>query len=246
MPVTAVIQSAAVGGDPAWEQVFNLAVADGWTADYVSSISNPSVQSAGLRVDGADSYWTTVPDALGNHPNIVQSTTGNQPQFGADVFGDLDAAIGVTAGRVNLLHDTTFTTINSPFVLTMLARWDGDATGLLGFLIRDVGGWPAVGKANSSAIFEQSSSAGNLSGGDVSGTHVYTSIYGSASASLRIDGVEVDTGDTGSTSMSRLTFLCRHNLSDRGWNGPSAGFLVREDTSNIAAMEDLLMTLAGI
>ncbi|MDP2619922.1 MAG: hypothetical protein Q8P46_07050, partial [Hyphomicrobiales bacterium] len=54
----------------AWEQILDLATADGWTAVY--DPTNPDTRT--LRVDGADSYFESIADGLGNLPDLTQAT----------------------------------------------------------------------------------------------------------------------------------------------------------------------------
>lgn len=216
---------------PAWEQINNLAIADGWTANYISSFMNPAFHTV-VEIEGTDRF-ETISDSLGNFP-ILDNAGGalGSPIVVQNAFGELTALQGSSvSGLANFVIESTY-----PMSYIILVNpFDGGSanqpfTILDSSLSLNAGGL----QINGGEIGEAISLGANF------GPHIFSVIIDVDRVILRIDGIEFFNFLTDSVA----TGLFALGLFDGVISGP----VVRNDVnlSAVEAMESLLMDLSGI
>jgi hypothetical protein len=207
---------------PAFQQILDLAAADGWAAVY--DPSNPAT------VTTTSGRISALADGLGNLATLVQGTAANRPLLSVGAFGGLSALIGDGSDALSVdLTDTP-----QPYSILAVAKYTSgsghvcrvwfDGTGL------------SVSGGNWTAAF------GTGLGGPAADTdpHVVGTIANGGSSQIRVDG-SATSGAAGAGALQRIDMMGEAGGS-AAWNGLCGPLLIRldADAAAIGRMEALL------
>lgn len=222
-----------VSSTPAYQQILDLAAADGWTAVY--DPTNPNT----LTVDGSNRTGS-VADGLGTLADAVQATEANKPIWTDGAFGDL---AGLTCDGTDFL-DAGEIAIAQPFFIACVAK----VTASPGYIF-GVGSGSTLSLRRATTEFLARGS-NDLSVGAVDDDpHVFGVLFNGASSITYRDGAQIATGDIGSSANAASLVLCARadqNLPLSGVKGPWAFYTGTPSGAVRTRMFDLLHDLSGI
>ena len=238
---------AVVGGSsPPWKQIYDLAVADGWTGLY--DPSNPNTRT--LRNSGGTDYVTDLADALGNLTALSQSTAANQPSLGAGQLGELDGML--FDGSNDSLSTSAFSSaLSQPNFIASVFR---DTLGTSSATSRFIHGGIA-GSSNQHNFWENTAQfhmrAGTSAGPYDSistNNRVAGLLFNGASSSMIIDNTTHATS-AGTASVTGLRVGINAAGSGDYWTGYIGAVVIFDGSPSTAVrdrMLELLRELAGI
>lgn len=223
---------------PTYANIVTLATADGWHALY--DVTNPAERT----LSGADVQ--AIGDALGNLPDITQTTT--YPQFSAGEFGALDGIEKNVAQR-GLITTTTFTALTQPYFsmivmrddsITQAARYLANASAGFQFFTRNAASNPL--SASSGTVLQSTHNKD-------SNAHIVEVLADGASSQIWVDGVSVGTGAMGAGDFDDPLAIGMATSTFNTWEGAIGPVLVysgNPGSTKQNAMRNLLSQLTGI
>lgn len=248
IPEIATRGAAAAPAPPAaaWEQIYNLAVADGWYALFDANNPNTLTLSEGGTV-------AAIADALGHWPDAVQETGGAQPIIYPGEFGQLDG-IGNKSGADRFLV-TAAHAKGQPISVMAVGRlyedsqvnralWGGrDSTSQLRLM--------RTFNQNTMSLFGSAASfvLGSFNpNNQAAAVYTVTSVVGENASKAWVNGAQVAVG-TMNAGVNGFVLLDRGSGGTSPWFGTAGPWLVYDgevpDEKRIR-MSDLLHTLTGI
>jgi hypothetical protein len=168
---------------------------------------------------GKVSAW---PDRSGNGRTLTQATAGNRPTLVTNQINGRPA-IRFVGANSTYLATAAFTSTPQPVTFWLVAKWNSTSTA---FPFDGITSGDRLAALNISTT-DVAAYAGSFFQATVSYTswNTYVFIFNGASSKMRVNGVQVATGDPGANAITGVTLGAAFNMS-APWDGDlgRAGF----------------------
>ena len=240
MPVTSIIQSSAEVD--AWQQIIDLATADGWTAVWDPT----NLATLTLRSSGADNFAVGHEDGMGNLGSFAQSDPTEQLQHIAGYFGDLDALVNATGDSWD--NAVTFTAVSQPDSWALVFEYTGGSTATNERLVSGPGSNKRIIRYNNGNLEVHSGSTFVSAGSITPNTkHVFAATFNGASTVVILDGAESTISSPGTATLDSIGLFNSFGASAfPGALGPLCLATGGVSLTDLRSMSDKLHELSGV